>query len=53
MERQMNDATAPKLGPFLVLLLRLCRRRPRRRRAIRKELTLPRGCVLAVRYSSR
>lgn len=53
MEKQMNDATAPKLGPFLTLLLRLCRRRPRRRRAIRQELTLPRGCVLGVRYSSR
>ena len=39
-------------GPFLTLLL-LCRRRPQHRRARRRELTLPPGCVLAVRYSSR
>jgi hypothetical protein len=52
MKRQVSDATAPKLGPFLMLLL-LCGRRRNHRRPIPKELLLPRGCVLAVRYSSR
>ena len=42
---------ADALRRFLMLLL--CRRKPRHRRPSRQELTLPRGCVLAVRYSSR
>lgn len=39
-------------GPFLMLLM-LCRRKPRDRRPVQGELTLPRGCAFAVRYSSR
>jgi hypothetical protein len=44
-------ADALKLRRFLMLLL--CRRKQQHRRPSRKELTLPRGCALAVRYSSR
>jgi hypothetical protein len=44
-------ADALKLRRFLMLLL--CRRKPQHRRPSRQELALPRGCVLAVRYSSR
>jgi hypothetical protein len=44
-------ADALKLRRFL-MLLPLCRRKQHRRPS-RQELTLPRGCVLAVRYSSR
>ncbi len=44
-------ADALKLRRFLMRLL--SRRQSQRRRPRRQELTLPRGCVLAVRYSSR
>jgi hypothetical protein len=45
-------ADALKLRRSLLLLL-LCRRKPQHRRPSRQELTLPRGCVFVVRYSSR
>ena len=45
-------ADALKLRRFLMLLTS-CRRQPQHRRPSRQELTLPRGCVFAVRYSSR
>jgi len=41
-----------ELGPFLMLLM-LYRRKPQRRRPCQREVTLPRGCAFAVRYSSR
>ena len=47
-----RSADALKLRRFLVLLM-LRRQTPRHWRSSRQELTLPRGCVLAVRYSSR
>jgi len=37
----------------LLMLLTSCRRKPQHQRPSRQELTLPPGCVLAVRYSSR
>jgi hypothetical protein len=40
-----------ELGPFLMLLM-LCRRKPQHQRPCQRELTLPRGCAFAVRYSS-
>jgi len=47
-----RSTDALKLGPFLMLVL-LCRRKAKRPLPNRQESTLPRGCVLAVRYSSR
>jgi hypothetical protein len=35
-----------------LMLLLLCRREPQHWRLSRQEVTLPRGCVLAARYSS-
>jgi hypothetical protein len=40
-------------GPALVLLAMLRNRRPRSHRTYGRELGLPRGCVLAARYTSR
>lgn len=39
-------------GPLLNLLM-LCRQRRPHRVRTRQELTLPQGCVSAMRYSSR
>ena len=41
------------LGPVLALLLMLRKRRPRRHRSRWHELSLPPGCVQAVRCASR
>jgi len=40
-------------GPMLALMMMLRNRRPRSRRNHGRELSLPSGCVLAVRYASR
>lgn len=52
MENQMNDASDPNRALLLMLLV-LCGRKPKRWHTSREELTLPQGCVLALRYSSR
>jgi len=53
MEKQVNDATMLNPGPFLQLLM-LCERNSHRRHSpARKHSSLPRGCVLSVRYCSR
>ena len=52
MEKQEVYRRRLTLGPLLTLLL-LCIRQPQHLRASEREVTLPRGCVLAVRYSSR
>ena len=41
------------LALMLARLRMLCGRPPRRNRPLRREWTLPNGCVLAVRYRSR
>ncbi len=40
-------------GPMLVLLAMLRNRRPRSHRTHSRDLSLPPGCVLAARYTSR
>jgi len=52
MEKQKVDRHALTLGPLLTLLL-LCGGWSRHQHARELEAKLPRGCVLAVRYSSR
>jgi hypothetical protein len=52
MKAQEIQSSRLHWRPFLTLLM-LCRRKPHHRRPTRHELTLPPGCVLAVRYSSR
>jgi hypothetical protein len=52
MKAQEIRSSRLEWGPFLTLLM-LCRRKPHHQRPTRRELTLPRGCVFAVRYSSR
>lgn len=42
-----------RLGPVVALLMMLRNRRPRRNRVLWHRLSLPPGCVLAVRYTSR
>lgn len=52
-EAQSDQPVMVKLGPMLSLLTMLRRRSPRRDRSRWQGPTLPRGCVMVVRYSSR
>jgi len=53
MKAQCSQPAIVNLGPMVALLTMLHSRRPRRHRPPWHSLSLPPGCVLAVRYSSR
>src|SRR5271167_1113141 len=52
-QAQPNQPAMVNLGPMLALLMMLRSRPPRHHSVHQRELTLPPGCVLAVRYMSR
>jgi hypothetical protein len=52
-EAQSDQPVMVNLGPMLTLLTMLRRRTPRRDRPRWQGPTLPRGCVMVVRYVSR